>query len=649
MVDIPFIQDPTTIAIIQTLLDTAGANFQPPYSGGEQPYRGADFNDELLLQYDQPGGTTSRPTANPATSQSIGTAINTLLTILMPFISAFGLILPILGVIRGIIEIICAMMNPFAVIAAVIRLFVKWIPPFISLFPPLAGVIIIASTIKMILAIVFYILTEVVPTIQLIFHNIEQIVDGFSNNNPAKVDAGRKKLRKVILMLANKFGVLAVLLPLLEIILLLLGLVAGFPCSGGGTDRANGLRMDISATPANFAFARDSTCCTDDVCPPVLREPPSSADFGPGTLIPGFFGEAIPGFVFYLNTNNPRVISLNQYNRSIIDQLNAQLDEPINETCPAGGGSTCPVFKVKITSRRGNGFSITTNIVRIIGPILVIFDPRAIALLGQVTYEIEPNYEILLVNNTIGLMCHPAVEAARNSVIPPEDLDTPLCEQLPDACNALESVPGLKADLDEQLATLEGLIDGVVENDPPYDTQPFEDVQNNMLDILNDFADQLTDALNSTLARVSNRFFTTFEVDKSLAKADGQDIATLIVTPKDGAGASIARNLPNNVDIAVEFFSDFGIISNQRREDSTGRVLADLTSTVPGVATCRAKVNTEFVSERVGTTEQIQELQVRFVADAALPKRRRVTTPSRGKTGSSRVPTGTNSEREPRN
>ena len=59
-----------------------------------------------------------------------------MLGLLSPAISAYALLLPVLGVIRGIIEILCCLMNPFCIIPAIIRLFVKWIPPFISLFPP---------------------------------------------------------------------------------------------------------------------------------------------------------------------------------------------------------------------------------------------------------------------------------------------------------------------------------------------------------------------------------------------------------------------------------------------------------------------------------------------------------------------------------
>lgn len=649
MVDIPFIKDPTTLQIIQALIDTAGTNFQPPYSGGEQPYNAVNFNDEGLLQYDLPAGVSSRPTAEPAVAQTIGTSISFLLTVITPIISAYGLLLPILGVIRGILEVICAMMNPFAVIRAVIRLFKKWIPAFIALFPTLAGIIILISTIKAILAIIFYILSELVATYELIKSNIELVGEALRDENTARADAGREKLKKLLLLLLNKLGILAVLIPIVDLLLLILGLNSGFPCGGGGNDKANASRPDVSGVPPNFDAGPDSTCCGEDVCPDVIKAPPSNEDFGnPGRLLPGFFGEFVPGFVYYLYTNNPRVAELNKFNNSVIDQLNPQLDEEINQVCPPGVDSPCPMFKVKITSRRGTGRVIETSAVRINGTVITIFDPAARRLLGQVNYEIVPNYEMLIMQNMIGLGCHPDVEAARNDATPDEDLDLSLCEKIPEACEVLSDVGDVKDELDGSLDELDSIIDDVDQDNFNAQISKVQALQDNSIAVLSNYSDRLRNALNTTLAQVSNKLYSEFEVDKNLVKADGQSIATLSILPKDGAGAIISRNLPEGVDINVTFITDFGIISNQRIDSATGEVLADIVSATPGVATCQAKVNTDFVSTRNNGVDSVKEIQVRFVADAALPVRRKVSTPSQGK-GTTKSPTGSDSEREPRN
>lgn len=653
-VDIPFIKDETTISIIQAVLDIAGANFQPPYSGGEQPYSASNFNAETLLQYDQPGGTASRPMAETAISQGIGSAINSLMNILMPFISAYGLILPILGVIRGIIEIICAMMNPFAVIRAVIRLFKKWIPAFISLFPPLAGIIIIISTLKLIMAVTLYILTEVVPTIALIQANIESIKDAFNSKNEAKKEAGQEKIINVIILLLNKIGVMGVLLPLVKIISLLLRLVAGYPCSKKGSKKANGKRMDITAVPQNFSAIEDSSCCDEKVCPDVIINPPSNKDSGAGLLLPAFYGELIPGFVYKLYTNNTRVKSLRKYNQSLKDQLNPQLDEEINTACPPGSDTDdCPLFKIKITSRRGGGRSLTTNCVRVRGSVVTIINPMAFRMLGSVNYSIIPNYDILVMQNMIGLACHPDVSNARDFSDPDTDLDTPLSDKVPFAAAIVDEVVDINDFMNKQMSYMKTVGEQIADdNNFPFDDQSnaLDDIQNNMVNKLNDYLNRTRDALNGTLSVVSDKFYSSFDIDKTLVKADGQDFATIEVIPRDGAGADIAKNLPDGVGINVQISSDFGVVTNQRFDNSNGRILADIISTTPGTATCTAKVNSTYISEKdESNLETIKEIKVNFVADAILPKRRMISTPNKNiaQSGLSQQ-TGLSREREPR-
>jgi len=232
MAEFHFIQDQTTLSIIQAILDLAGPNFNAPYDSGQQPTDASAKNQDQLIQYQLPGGTSLQGYSEPSMTESMGSAINSMLAVLAPFMSAYGMILPILGIIKGIIEVLCALMNPFSVTKAVIRLFKKWIPPFISLFPPLAGVIIILSTIKAILAIIFYVLTVLVPTIQLIIFNIKTLANAFdADSNEQKRQAGRDKLTSLIQELLNQLGVFSSISPLLDIILLIIQLVSGFPCS----------------------------------------------------------------------------------------------------------------------------------------------------------------------------------------------------------------------------------------------------------------------------------------------------------------------------------------------------------------------------------------------------------------------------------
>lgn len=663
MVNFHFIEDPTTLAIIQGILDVAGPNYNAPYDSDSQPQVSNDKNRDPLLQYQVPGGAELKPSAEPSSLQSIGDAINSVLGILAGFISAYGLILPIIGVIRGIIEVICAMMNPFAVVRAVIRLFSKWIPAFISIFPPLAGVVLIISTIKIILAIVFFILTEVVPTIQLIIANFQNATDAIANENQAAADAVQEKLQAVLVDLINRTGVLGVLIPILEIVFLILGLQSGIPCGGGGT-RRQGLgdtsddlvseaalncgsvgepdrsRGDFARVAANWDQGEsDCSCCTDDVCPPILKLPPR----GRGLLLPAFYGEVVPGLTYQVFTFNPEVPSLRQFNQSLTDQLNAQLDEEIEEACPPGGvGSGCPTMSIKITSRRGGSREIKANIVAIRGTVVTFINPLGRLFIGSVDYEIEPNYDVLVLRNIIGLACHPDVDLAKEAMqrqFPRESIEQSVTQKFPDTADILDVVNNIQNELNNTFGRLNNEI-----NNGNFNQDAVTEVQNDFVNTFNGFVGDLTNRLNGILAGATSNFNSTLEVDKTIVRADGQEFATIIVTPRDLTGTPIGQNLPNGVSINVSLFTDFGIIQNQRVDNSTGRILADLISATPGTATITAEVNGDLISSvDVQGNESVTELQVRFVSDAILPTRRRVSKQS----ANTKSSTGITGERSP--
>jgi hypothetical protein len=654
MANIHFIKDEKTITILQAILDLAGPNFIAPYDAALQPFNANNLNQETLIQYVVPGGTSLQGYSEPSMTESMGSAINSMLTVLAPVISAYGLILPILGVIRGIIEVLCAMMNPFAVVKAIIRLFKKWLPPFISLYPPLAGVIIIISTIKAILAIVFFILTVVLPTLQLIIANIKTLANAFGGDaNQQTRDAGKEKLTTMLAELLNQTGVMGALLPLLEIIMLILNLVSGLPCKKGKSRKADCDSSSlVKVKTKHNCDDNDASCCDNKTCPPELRR---GAIKGRGTLIPSIFGEAPPFFAYKLHTGNSLVPKLKKYNQSMTDQLNPQLDEEIDEGCPPGGDDDdCPNLRIRIESRRGSSRRVTRAIAKVRGQVITIMSPSLIRMIGAVNYEVLPNYESLVMRNIIGLACHPDVELAKEELaIKYAEIETPIVERFPETADLFDRYSGLNStfnglvnDLSNQIqgdGSINGII-GVVNKDPPYDDNiaAIEGIQDSMLNLLNDFANDMIGRLNGIVAKANNRFDSELEVDKNLAKANGQDIATIIVTPRDSTGSLLVQNLPDGVDISVEILTDFGQISNQRRINSTGQILADLKSATPGLATIRAKINSEFISDLTDGVESVVEAEVRFVADAALPQRRLVSTPSAG----SKAPTGSNAERE---
>lgn len=617
----PFINN-TTLAILQGILDLAGPNFAPPYDASQQPIVGDSRNADDLIQFTVPGGTTIRGMSEPGITESMSSAISSMLSVLAPIISAYGLILPILGVIRGIIEVICAMMNPFAVIKAVIRLFKKWIPPFISLFPPFAGIIIIIGVIKVILAVIYFIMTVLIPTIQLIIYNIKILIAAVGPDaNEQTRKAGREKLNALIVELLNKIGILNVLTPLLSIIFLILKLVSGFPCKKKKSKKGKKSRMDLTGVFGDFdENEEDASCCGEDVCPNIIRNPPS----GKGVMIPTNYCEAPPFFAMKIVTNNPQVIEYKQFAQNLPDQLNCQLDEEIDFGKPANFTGDLTMLRVEITSRRGGGRQINVPVVKIKdnGEIIVV-NPAARRMIGMVNWKIVPNYDLMVMSGFIGIACHPDVEFAKEEIenrFP--DLDNSVVDKFPELGN-------LETDFGNLNTNLNNLLNGLQTQVDNNDVDGVQNTQDQAFGLLNDFANNLVSLLNDMLSKTSDRINSVFDVDKTVVRAGNADKAELVVIPRDVTGSNLAQNLPNGVDIQVDLETNFGVISNQRRNNATGEIFADLTSISTGTATVKAKINSNYVLTVDGNGQEVvKEIQVKFVSDAVLPTRRVVTKPN---------------------
>src|SRR5271166_2793796 len=113
-----------------------GIPFQIPVPAIPFP---AGFPEDLLeilnlLQMLIPPGAL-KPALNPNFGKNIFDAIMKLLDQFMPFLMLYKFFLPILNLIICIIEVLCAIANPIALINALNRLFTQCIPAFLNLFP----------------------------------------------------------------------------------------------------------------------------------------------------------------------------------------------------------------------------------------------------------------------------------------------------------------------------------------------------------------------------------------------------------------------------------------------------------------------------------------------------------------------------------
>jgi hypothetical protein len=645
---IHFLDDPIVAGILQGILDIAGPNFTPPYDSSNQPSDGIAFNSEDLIQFQLPGGGALSGTSEPGFTESISSAINSMLAALAPFISAYALILPIIGVIRGIIEIICALMNPFAVIAAVIRLFRKWLPPLLALFPPLAGLIIILNIIKTILAIIFFIMTVVIPTIELIKKNIEVMaaaVSGGADKSDQQVEAGRQKILDLLAELLQQSGILSVLQPILELIFSILGLTSGFPCEEGN--------IDVSLIPFEGDTGEDCPSCSS--CLPIVSDR-SAAPSGIGAIISSSFCDYNPFFVYQLITINPDIQELESYIQSKEVQLEGCLDEPIRFARPVGATQDTSLIKVKLTSRRGTARTITVPVLDIDGNNLKIMSPLARLFMGVVNYEIEIDYDMMVLNGIMGVACHPDVRSIKDNLKKRfADLDrtvldrypeiAPLKDEYNDMFNAHRGYLGQLGDSFNRYSdVVEELTGDELDKATDDILNELDGIRDDMIGLLSSFANSMKNKMRRRLSKASDTSATDLEVDKITVRADNVDKAIITVRPRDITGSVLIKNMPSDVEISVDIFSTFGTISNKQTDNSSGVVTAELTSPCIGSANITAKVNGEFVTQATDTGSYTKILNVRFISKTVLPTRRKRSKPS----PDSAVNTGSNIEKSPR-
>ena len=684
MVKIHFMeQDDPALMVLESILALAGPNYTSPYDSSAQPFEGSKLNDDDLLQYQLPAGISLKGYSDTSESKSMSSAINSLLLVLTPVLSAYGFLLPIFGVIIGILEVLCALMNPFAVKRAVKRLIKKWLPPLLSLFPPVAGVLIIASTIKVILAIVFFIMTVLIPMIKLFAVNIGLLSDANGENgNKQQRDAIREKLLTLITELANQLGIFSVIKPIVDLVMSILKLASKKPCKKKKKGKKLGLdpmheKFDLTEIDSSYDEEEsDTTCCDDEVCPPLLKSPPSGSAF----ILPAFYGNASPKFAWriYPRSSQSDVISLIQYMQSFKAQLDSQLDEPFNEAKFAGQSSDTSHFSVKITGKRGSTQSVTLPISKINSKdgSMYVIDPALFRFKGSVTYQIITNWDMLIAHSVVSIACDPEIEAVKNSVyerLP--DLDLSAVEQFPelaDLGDELEEIikytnnkvnaarnevvdvvfadpkpSGAIVSTDTGIISVPSsdLIDAVGSTDakqPPYDSNinALNSILDSLINALNTYIDALKARLNSILSKSVDRVNSDFDVDKNLVKADGKNKAIVYVIPRDMTGSPILKNTPSGVTIDVSIFTDFGTLSNKKENKSTGTISAELVSFLPGVATLTATVNGTYIVSFDGENETTKEVEVSFVSDAIMPQRRLVSKPGK-------YITANNNEREP--
>jgi hypothetical protein len=221
--------------------------FKMPTDGGiAKTY--ADLNRSMSCTC--AAGALIKPSISPIPGFNMGDIIADQAKLLGALAAGYSMLTVVMKLVACIIDVLCALVNPFAVIAALIRLFGSCLPDFILLLPQLAVPAIILCKIKIALAIITYIVTVIIPLIQDIIANVQDLVDAISTGNQQSIQAVAFKIVSILKELMNVVGILAALDAVLAMVKALLSLGIGIPCGGGGGSCGG---------------------CGDDQCPPVFE------------------------------------------------------------------------------------------------------------------------------------------------------------------------------------------------------------------------------------------------------------------------------------------------------------------------------------------------------------------------------------------
>lgn len=212
------------------------------------------FPEDLLdilnsLQLLIPPGAL-KPALNPNFGKDIFDGIMKLMDQFFPFLMLYKFFLPILNLIICIIEVLCALMNPFALISAINKLFTQCIPEFLNLFPIFALVIMIISLLLLLLQLIEYIIAQILKLVNDILRNVNALIKCFQDADANGVLAVATKLGALLCTFQNLFVLLSVFNVIIEII-------------------KDMLRLAFPIPPCESAS--DSGCCSTRTCPAIVQ------------------------------------------------------------------------------------------------------------------------------------------------------------------------------------------------------------------------------------------------------------------------------------------------------------------------------------------------------------------------------------------
>lgn len=212
----------------------------PVFSGGSYP---SGFPENLQNLYNNlavllPPGAVRAPLSANGGKQVLDVVLK-LLDQVSPFLMAYKFFLPVLNIIVCIIEILCALSNPFKVIRAVRRLLRNCIPQFLALFPPFALPVLILSLLNIIIEFAGFIISQAKKMFEMLLKNISVYQKAIGTGDSASLKASATKFAQVLCSFQNYFVVLTAVVSVIQTIKDIISFAIKIPpCSTGSESRA---------------------------------------------------------------------------------------------------------------------------------------------------------------------------------------------------------------------------------------------------------------------------------------------------------------------------------------------------------------------------------------------------------------------------
>lgn len=189
--------------------------------------------------------------------------ISNLLTQLAPFLSFYNFIMSALNMINCIIEILCAIPNPFAIAEKLKKLFTQCLPAFLSLFPPFALPMMIISLLLLILSLILYIIETIINIVNDIIRNLTLLANSTSLNDAQSITAAANKIASLLCSIQNVLSIFVAIGAITAVIKSLALFAGSVLCSD---EDENG-------------------CCPPDLCPAFIKNTPNGIVVTTGKMV----------------------------------------------------------------------------------------------------------------------------------------------------------------------------------------------------------------------------------------------------------------------------------------------------------------------------------------------------------------------------